>query len=67
MDLTEQIFISESTRKQILEEIATWTDNPEAASRASTILRVRGFKKEVELYDKLLIAARFHADFNIIG
>lgn len=67
MDVTEQIFIAETTRKQVLEEIATWTDNDPAASRAKTILGVRKMQKEVELYDKLLLAKRLHAGFNIIG
>jgi hypothetical protein len=67
MDVTEQIFVAETTRKQVLDEISTWTDNPEAAHRAKTILNVRKMQKEVELYDKLLLARRLHAGFNIIG
>jgi hypothetical protein len=38
-----------------------------AASRAEDVLRARSAGKEVELYDKLLIAGRFHASFIIIG
>jgi hypothetical protein len=38
-----------------------------AAIRAQEILDARHAKKEVELYDKLLRAGRFHADLNVIG
>lgn len=67
MDPMESVLISESTRKQLLEEIAAWDDNEDAATRAKTILDTRKMQKEVELYDKLLLARRLHADLNIIG
>lgn len=38
-----------------------------AAERAKEILDARHAKKEVELYDKLLKAGRFHASFKVIG
>lgn len=38
-----------------------------AAERATKILRRRKADKEVELYDKLLTANRFHASFKVIG
>lgn len=38
-----------------------------AAIRAQEILAARHAKKEVELYDKLLKAGRFHASFKVIG
>jgi hypothetical protein len=38
-----------------------------AAIRASEIIRARKAKKEVEIYDKLLLAGRLHADFTVIG
>jgi len=38
-----------------------------AAIRAQEILDARRAQKEVELYDKLLRAGRFHADLNVIG
>lgn len=38
-----------------------------AAVRASEILDYRHAGKEIELYDKLLTAGRFHASFSIIG
>lgn len=38
-----------------------------AAVRAKEILDARHMKKEVELYDKLLLAGRLHASFNVIG
>ena len=38
-----------------------------AAVRAREILDIRFAKKEKELYDKLLLAGRFHASFKVIG
>ncbi len=38
-----------------------------AASRAKVLLEAKFAKKEIELYDKLLRAGKFHASFNIIG
>lgn len=38
-----------------------------AASRANEILDFRHASKEIELYDKLLFAGRFHVDLNVIG
>jgi len=38
-----------------------------AARRAQLILDCRHAKKEIELYDKLLKAGRFHASFKVIG
>lgn len=38
-----------------------------AAQRAKDVLETRFAKKEIELYDKLLLAGRFHASFRVIG
>lgn len=38
-----------------------------AAIRAREILDARHAKKEIEIYDKLLTAGRFHASFKVIG
>ena len=38
-----------------------------AALRAKEVLDIKIATKEVELYDKLLLAGRFHADFVVIG
>lgn len=38
-----------------------------AASRAQEVLEARKAEKEIELYDKLLLAGRFHASFVVIG
>lgn len=38
-----------------------------AAVRADEILQMRHIKKEIELYDKLIFAGRFHASLNVIG
>ena len=44
------------------------SDKPHpAAERASVILEHRHATKEVELYDKIILAGRFHADFKVIG
>jgi len=71
MDDLEYIIIADSTRKEILEEIATsadWQeDNPEAVARCKQLINIKVAKKEVELYDKLKMAGRLHADLNVIG
>lgn len=46
--------------------ISTGEKHP-AAIRASEILEFRRALKEIELYDKLLHAGRFHASFKVIG
>lgn len=38
-----------------------------ACERARGVLETRFAKKEIELYDKLILAGRFHANFNVIG
>lgn len=38
-----------------------------ASRRAAEILEIKAAAKEVELYEKLLKAGKFHASFNIIG
>ena len=38
-----------------------------AAERAAEIIKARKAKKEIEVYDKLLLAGRFHTDFTVIG
>ena len=58
--------VLENTKKVTLKEIASWTDHP-AAKRAQEILDGRTAKKEIELYDKILQAGRFHASFKVIG
>src|SRR6185436_4791453 len=58
-------------KKTTLEAMVKWKDDAgnkhPAASRAELVLQSRKAKKEIELYDKLLIAGRFHASFKIIG
>lgn len=58
--------IGSSTGKVILQEIAKWRDHP-AGEKARMVLEARFAEKEVQLYDKLLAAGRFHADLNVIG
>lgn len=63
--------VRQSTKKIVLQNIAKWkTDSGEvhpAAVRAQTVLDARIARKEIELYDKLLLAGRFHASFKVIG
>jgi DNA polymerase I-like protein with 3'-5' exonuclease and polymerase domains len=60
-----------STKKVLLEEISEWQNEDgtphRAAVRAKSVLDARKAAKEVELYDKLLRANRFHASFIVIG
>ena len=83
----ECLVMAGSTKKVVLEEIATWGGLPcaecdgegcvtcnktgyishPAAARAKEVVEARQGKKEIELYDKLLKAGRFHASFKIIG
>ena len=61
-----------STKKVLLEDIAEWFDEETgnkhpAAIKAKAVLDARKATKEVELYDKLLLAGRFHASFIVIG
>lgn len=39
----------------------------EASKRARAVLDARMMGKEIELYDKLILAGRFHASFKVIG
>lgn len=43
------------------------TGNHPAAKRARVLLDVKAAAKEVELYSKLIMAGKFHPDFNVIG
>jgi hypothetical protein len=62
----EERLIVTSTEKVILQELSRWEEHP-VAERARAVLDARIAEKEVQLYDKLLKAGRFHASFNIIG
>ena len=74
MDEIEGLIVEKSTKKVLLEEVAMWKDDDDddekkhpAAIRAQEVLDARMAKWECDLYDKLLIAGRFHASFNVIG
>ena len=41
--------------------------NHPAAYRAKELLDIKVANKERELYDKLILAGRFHADFIVVG
>lgn len=62
---TEKAITEGSTKKVVLEQIATW-DTP-AAERAKEVISARTAQKEMELYDKLIFAGRFHASFKVLG
>ncbi len=80
MDSLEEVALNEGTGKVILESIAGTTDGDvwkggwlekdevhPAAVRAREILTSRRAAKEIENYDKLLLARHFHASLNVIG
>ena len=68
-----------TTKRVVLEQIAEWEGDTEhkhpikgfnlhpAAVAARQVLDARFAKKEVELYDKIILAGRFHASFIVIG
>jgi hypothetical protein len=61
-----------STAKVVLENMAKWkgddgTGKHPAAVKAERVMLARKAEKEIELYDKLLAASRFHASFIVIG
>ena len=61
--------IGTSTKKAVLLHMSThedWINHP-AGKRAKEVLDARKAKKEIEVYDKLILAKRFHASFRVIG
>lgn len=71
MDDMEKIILQTSTKKVILQEISKWhledSIKHPAAIAAQRVLNAREAQKEIELYDKLIRAKRFHAGFKVIG
>lgn len=76
MSPKESIVLMKGTGKLILESICGapgeegWMKDDKihpAAIRAQAVLNARRAIKEIELFDKLLLAGRFHASFKIIG
>ena len=96
LNATERLGTGGSTKRKILEDLATWTDDCDecngdgsimaldsrtkckgckgsgekfhpAAIKAKEVLEARKAGKEIELFDKLLTAGRFHASFKVIG
>ena len=61
----EKATIGKKTGKIILETLEK--SGTPAGLRAKEIMAARNAKKELDLYDKLLIAERFHTSFKIIG
>lgn len=60
-----------STKKTVLEEMQKWVNDDgtrhPAAIKAEAVILARRAEKEMEIYDKLLLAGRFHASFIVIG
>lgn len=72
MNDIEYLTIQESTKKVILEDIIkNWKNDDgtlhKAVQYCKNVLAARRAKKEVELYDKLILAGRFHCSFVVIG
>lgn len=67
----EKLILKGSTKRVILEELEKRVDEngnlTELARRAKEVLDARKAIKEVELYDKLLLAGRFHFSVVVIG
>lgn len=69
MDEVEVLGFGTSTNRILLEELISsedWKGHP-VQVRAREVLDARMAKWECDLYDKLLLAGRFHASFNVIG
>lgn len=62
----QKIVFGKSTKKQALEQLVNGDFGP-VSERAKEILEARTIDKEIELYDKLLQAGRFHPSLNVIG
>jgi len=56
-----------STKREVLEGLAEDLPDHPAGKRAQEVIDARKAKKEIEIYDKLLVAGRFHASFKVIG
>lgn len=71
MSEDQQFFLQGSTNKITLEKVQKWTDdhgNPHpAAALAKKVLEARQAQYKIGIYNKLLLAERFHADFKVIG
>jgi len=71
MSDVEKEFLEGSTGKPVLEAISKWVNDDgtpsKAAIRAKEILEARQSNYEVDFYDKILLAGRFHASSSIIG
>jgi len=71
LDESARTVLKGSTKKVLLEELSKFTDddgNPmPIAIKATAVLAARSAEKEIEIYDKLLRAGRFHASFDVMG
>lgn len=74
MDEIDMIGLRGSTKRKVLEDMVNdplWRREDgslhPAAERAKEVLAARQAKKEIEIYDKLILAGRFHASFVVVG
>jgi len=67
MTTAEQMVLRNGTKEEVLLSIVDWDNNKVAADRAKDIINARHATKEIELYDKLIKAGKFHASFKVIG
>lgn len=71
MDEAEKTGFGKSTKKVVLEKVAEWKADDgsvhPAAIRAQEVLDARTGMKEIEVFDKIVKAKRFHASFIVIG
>jgi len=67
MDDGEKLVLQNGTSENVLKAIAQWESNSQVAKRAQEVINARHATKEIELYDKLLKAEKFHASFKVIG
>ena len=61
----DKAVLQESTKKTVLEELAKRPGV--VGEKAKECIEARLMTKEIELYDKILVAGRLHASFKIIG
>jgi predicted RNA-binding Zn-ribbon protein involved in translation (DUF1610 family) len=71
MSPTEVVGLNGSTKKVVLEMVSKWTNDDgsrhPAAIRAEACLLARKSRTDYTLFDKLLIAKKFHVSLKVIG
>lgn len=65
----EKTILKDGTAKKALLDLARdplW-EGTEVAEKANAVLEARAAQKEIEIFDKLILAGRFHASVKVIG